>query len=322
MGTSLSTAGVAVRLRRLGLVASEASLRADIHRGLVHPAMPSGRGRTGPAARWTPAAVRRAEYLARLRRRGVNGQVLPLLAFVYDGWGWEGIRSQVQRAAQASWAIDRRGLNRSGRVRDMNDLMLNVDTGAPEGTSIDWSSTLLPARQALTTGAWFGAPAPGVSFLPFVLALRRQLPGPGPSSTESESISAGVRALESRRRSRPLAAGEVPDWLESLSVRDVRRGREALAGLMAGLRALFRLGGSKTPNPLLMANPSAGELAAELRRQPGRPSATTMLGSAIAQAMVVASYLSDEELREQGRSWSPVAPPFAGRPPAANDAAR
>src|SRR5690242_18725194 len=101
MSPDLSTNEVVGRLRRVGLAATAVGLRSDVHRQLVSPGMPaaesSGRGRT---ARWTPMAVRRAEYLGRLRRRGVSGRVLPLLAFVYDGWGWEHIRGAIGAAVQ------------------------------------------------------------------------------------------------------------------------------------------------------------------------------------------------------------------------------
>lgn len=97
MNTSLTTTEAVAYLRQLGLPANEATLRADAHRGLVSPTMPAldplGRG---TRARWTAASLRRLEYLGRLRRRGVNGRVLPLLAFVYDGWGWEHVLPAVQ----------------------------------------------------------------------------------------------------------------------------------------------------------------------------------------------------------------------------------
>src|SRR4051794_26911641 len=85
----VQTDGLAAKLRALGYKVSQELLWLDIHKGWLSPSMPehsrSGKGRT---AQWSPPAVRRAVYMARLRKRGVNGRVLPLLLWMRDGWGW------------------------------------------------------------------------------------------------------------------------------------------------------------------------------------------------------------------------------------------
>lgn len=228
MPDAISTAELVGHLGRLGLRVTAESLRADVHRGLVSPLMPevvtSGRG---SPARWTPQAARRAEYIARLRARGVNGHVLPLLAFVYDGWGWQWILPALQASARKGWEIDRRSLSRAGRVRTEADLVLNVDTGAPEGSALDWASELRPARIALVTGAWSGAPAAGSSVVPFVEALARQIPALEQGSEARAEREVLGKAIEAARRSRPLAARDFPEWLRGPERRS-RRSRSRL----------------------------------------------------------------------------------------------
>jgi len=93
--TSFTTADVLDRLARLGLDAP-ASLDNDVRDGFLprreRVANPAGRGRT---SLWEPWMVQRAERLYRLRKKKgpdgkplIYGDVLRLLLFLRDGWGW------------------------------------------------------------------------------------------------------------------------------------------------------------------------------------------------------------------------------------------
>lgn len=194
--------------------------------------------------------------------------------------------------------------------------MLNVDAGAPDASSLDYRSELLPARQAMATSVWFGAPAAGVSIVPFAVALRRLFPAAVAAGEEAE-IRHYATVLEARRRDRPLAAADVAAWLATLSPGDVARGRRALVSLLAGLRLATRSGTGAGNNPLLGFERRPQDLAAGLRRLTGRPSAATMLGGAIAQGMVNAYYLTDAEIPDPATVRSLLAPLFASDPPAA-----
>ncbi len=96
MKAVLTTVEVLDRLARLGLSASIVSLDNDVREGFLPPRErvpnPAGRGRT---SLWEPWMMQRAERLYRLRKkRGANGKplvygdVLRLLLFWADGWGW------------------------------------------------------------------------------------------------------------------------------------------------------------------------------------------------------------------------------------------
>ncbi len=279
--------------------------------------MPRGRrlGR-GRDAAWTTFAIRRAEYLARLRSRGVNGQVLPLLAFVADGWGWPEVLPRLQLAAKKGWEIDRRSLTRRGRVKTQRDLMLNVDTGAPDDSPLDWRGALLPAREAVVTGVWFGAPADDRSVVPFARALAHLIPGLSASPVDDGLIVELGAKIEGRRRARPLSAAEVPAWLETLSASDITRGWLVLHGLLLGFRRILRALGQQSANPLNLYGESPAAVAAFLRRQTGRPSASLALGGVIVQAMYLANYIEDAEIPEIPLFRRARAPSFDIKAPA------
>src|SRR5262249_55170078 len=42
---------------------------------------------------WEEWAYRRAVYLYRLRKRGISGELLKVLLFYRDGWGWDDVQS-------------------------------------------------------------------------------------------------------------------------------------------------------------------------------------------------------------------------------------
>ncbi len=247
-------------------------------------------------------AVRRALYLARLRRRGVNGHVLPLLAFLWDGWGWEQMLPAVQTAVSKGGDIDRRALRRAGRVRSPEDLLLNVDAGAHEGVDLDYQSVVLPARGAIASAVWFGGASEGTSVVPFELALRRMLPGlPPPDPTEEGALRRLGETLETRRRVFGLATADVPAWLATLDAAHVARGRRILRAQLRGFRLVARRAGlGRASSPLNAFGTPRDQLAADLRRLTGRPTAAHMLSELIAAAMVEAALLADDEIRDLG----------------------
>lgn len=292
----LSTAGVVGRLQRSGLRATAGSLRADVHRGLLTPGMPDavgpGRGRNSV---WTPMAVRRALYIARLRHRGVNGRVLPLLAFIRDGWGWTQIRPTLQNAAAWSWEMDRRTLNRPTRVQAAVDLLDNADTGRPDSGPFDWHTVTLPARQFLATAVWTGRPAEGTTMIPAALALTRTVMGS--AALDIVQMTAVGEAMEARRRELGLAARDLPAWLATLDLAAVARGRRVLRAQLEGYRRVIRMAGrSGSTNPLTMFGETRIGLEQSLRQRSGRPTASLFLAGKIAEAMVAGALLRDEQL--------------------------
>src|SRR5207249_3401949 len=67
-------------------------LKLDVRDGYVQASQYKSRGRGGKLGLWESSAVLRAERLYRIRRLGPRGDLLRVLLFLRDGWGWERVR--------------------------------------------------------------------------------------------------------------------------------------------------------------------------------------------------------------------------------------
>lgn len=293
----LTTAELVDALRRRGLHASPEGLRLDAHRGLISPRMPGtgGPGRGNPT-QWSAMSVRRAVLTARLRRRGVNGHVLPLLLFLFDGWGWAAILPAVQEAATKAWELDRRHLNRPTRVRSRDDVIDNAERLGEWSERPDWEA-VRSFRTWLHTAVWTGAPEPGSSIVPILTTTLAEALGLALDPQERAAAAALARGYEQRRAALGLATADLPAWLEMLDAATVERGRVLFWDFARLMRLVQRLtdpiGGGG--NPLTLGGTPPAELAADLRAQPGRLTPAQVLGVCIAQAMVMAALMGDPE---------------------------
>src|SRR5262245_56632314 len=87
----LTTGKVLELLNYRGLPVSVNMLRQDIADGYI-PSPSWSRQTANEEGKWEERAYRRAVYLYRLRKRGVKGELLKVLLFYRDSWGWEEVR--------------------------------------------------------------------------------------------------------------------------------------------------------------------------------------------------------------------------------------
>lgn len=81
------------KLTDIGLTVSQNMLAQDVKKGYLPSPEKSGRGpRQGVGGLWNELAVRRAVYLYRLRSRKVTGDLLRVILFLKDGWGWSEVK--------------------------------------------------------------------------------------------------------------------------------------------------------------------------------------------------------------------------------------
>jgi len=293
--TLLSTHEVVDAMRRRGLRVSAESLRQDVQRHLVVSGMPdSARPGRGRDSLWTPMAVRRVALLARLRRLRANGHVIPLLAFLGDGWGWQEIRGEVAEAVRRQALVERRSLNRPSRVRQEHDLLDNVDQSQPTDSPVP-AEQLRRARRWLASVIWYGRPSPATDVGPYLLgfsdAIDEITGGHKPDPLELRHRQELVERLKKRRDELTLTPTDLADWLATLDNQFVERGRRLLRGQVREFRHLLRHGGplKGSSNPLTEFGKGKEELAAELRHSPGRPTAAQLLATLIGQAMFMAA---------------------------------
>lgn len=282
---SLPTDQLVAQVRRSGWQVSRASLQADVQRGLISPLMPSTEtpGR-GVPARWNPMSVRRARRIARLRARGVNGHVLPLLLFLADGWGWDHIRPAVQDAARKAWQLDRAHLSKPARVRTPDDLIDNADAEAWIGDP--HQDEILGLRRWLFGQQWYGDTLEHADPVPMLLLSLLSGSAPAAQRAEAEGV---ARSAVEEREALALPAQAVADWLGALDAEAVAQGRQGFWTMVRWMRIQkHREDATACTNPLTLGGQSPKELAAYFRRNPGRLTLAQVLGACIAQAMLMA----------------------------------
>lgn len=93
-----TTREVLDRLQRLGLYVTSTTIADDTRDHYLPERETAHLGRDGASGMWEPWTERRAERLYRLRalnrrtQRGPSGNVLRLLLFIADGWGWDAVK--------------------------------------------------------------------------------------------------------------------------------------------------------------------------------------------------------------------------------------
>jgi hypothetical protein len=120
-----TTGQVVERLQRLRLPATLSSIEADTKAHYLPERETAHRGRAGVTGLWEPWMERRAERLYRLRAlarrtggRGPSGDVLRLLLFFADAWGWEFVKSRCIEGYRMMVRAATRGVaNRSRKKR-------------------------------------------------------------------------------------------------------------------------------------------------------------------------------------------------------------
>jgi hypothetical protein len=124
MGADIETRQLATMLTEFGI--EEERLKNDVRRRFLPPprivAAADGRPRVGY---WSPAAVRRARLLCELRQRGAKGEMLRLLLFLEDGWGWENVRNTCIEGV------------RRGTAASLTGLARYAPRGAPDDFAVD-----------------------------------------------------------------------------------------------------------------------------------------------------------------------------------------
>lgn len=234
-------------------------------------------------------AVRRALYLARLRRLGVDGRVIPLLAFLRDGWGWRYLAPGIAVAAARVAEIDRRSL-RPSRIHIPADLE-DVAAQPPSEEEPAYTGALFEGRLNVLSSVLYGRPYPGTSIAPYVRELVALLPEMG-IPVDPREVDEGERLGERMseiRREWGLTPREVAAWIRDAGDNAAERGRLFLRGLVRAMRQLYRRPDVRSSsNPMSWFGTPRHELREILRHETGRPTISQTLASAIVWATYAA----------------------------------
>jgi hypothetical protein len=136
LGDVRTTGEVVDHLNRLHLNVTLANIADDTEAHYLAPRETEYRGRDGVSGLWEPWMERRAERLYRLRAlhrrigRGPSGNVLRLLLFFADGWGWEYVKETCIQGYRVSLRAVKRGV--ANRVRRQPLTITNLQTFADD----------------------------------------------------------------------------------------------------------------------------------------------------------------------------------------------
>jgi len=290
---SISTDELVRRLQASGLPATAEKLRVDVHRGLLSPLMPSSEtpGR-GTPARWSPMSVCRARRIARLRKRGVNGHVLPLLLFLEDGWGWDAILPDVQAAVTKSAAVDRRHMNQLKRIQSEDDLLDKAED-IEEYYGHPHFDAIRGMRKWVHSQTWFGETKGDGSPIEFMVNTLPEMLGIPMSPEAKDEARSQAEELVAAREALTLAAPEIGPWLATIDTVTVERGRLMFWMMVRSTRWQRRRAHLPGSNPLTLGGESPQAIASYFRESQGRFTAAQMLATVIALAMFMASIAGD-----------------------------
>lgn len=278
-GPGITTNELLRRLHARGLEVTSNMLGQDVKAGYLPPLEMEPRGFSAGIGRlWPPFSAERAVYLYRLRRRGAQGDLLRVLLFLRDGWGWEQVRPICERGMQKVLVAQTAPVRRHLRTVTPRNLSF-ITEDAAEGL---FQSNTLPA---FVWGMnFFGEPLPGRSLQPFFAAFRTAYGHDVPESVDLEA--------EQLVRDSGLSNERLMATIHSADVEQVERARQRFGQLLRWLRSLQHalLINSGKPgnssNPLTLCGRSKVELQEMGRSLPGRITPAQMLASFFALSLI------------------------------------
>ena len=114
----ITTSELLDRLGNRGLAVTEQMLDNDVRNGFL------------PGRPWGDWVLVRATRLYRLRRLGLRGDVLRLLLFLHDGYGWNGVKPVVLKGLQKLNRATQVGIRETVRNPTPQSLAFNAAEAA------------------------------------------------------------------------------------------------------------------------------------------------------------------------------------------------
>lgn len=291
-GEPITTDALLERLAVVGLHVNRNMLAQDVRAGYLPTPEMEPRGPGGGIGRsWAPWAARRAIYLYRLRGRGARGDLLRVLLFFRDRWGWEEVKPICLTGLGKVIAMQASPIRRRLRRVTPTGLEFLVDEFA-EGM---FNS---PAVARFVWGmGLFGRPLPGGSLLPVSEAFRT-------------TLGAGIAGEQDRAAER-LVVGSGLTWdraralVETADAPQADAARQQLLGSVRWFRGVYHVYlaqrgiRSQSSNPLTLFGCPPQQLHALCRSLPGRPTPAQLLAALLVPFLVLEGLRRAGELPEE-----------------------
>jgi hypothetical protein len=238
-------------------------------------------------------SVRRARRIARLRRRGVSGHVLPLLLFLADGWGWPQILPSLQAACAKGWLLDRQHMSHPHRVRTRDDVLDNAEQDESFADRPD-ADAIRAFRTYAYSAIWEGRPDGRGSVAPLATTTLPNMLGLQLTPKHRQAVEHLAHEAEAARAALGVPSSEMGPWLATLSPGDVEAGRQLFWRYVKAVRLgnADKADPGKSTNPLTLGGLRSTDIAASFRSEPGRPTPAQLLGLMIVFAMHTAKLIA------------------------------
>jgi hypothetical protein len=286
----ISTDELRDRLDRRGLVVTEQMLANDVH------------DRYLPSRPWDDWVLVRATRLYRLRRLGLRGDVLRLLLFLHDGYGWHDVKPVTLKGLQKLNRATQLGIRETARDPTPKSLEFLAEDaanaqrrhllrrlGKPE-------TDRMQVRETTMSFIWgqglFGAPLPQGSLRTFEPLLHLFHP-----EASDEEIRTGIGAVEEFLRITGLTWKDY-EWLveqceEPWAQEAARDVWTTLRTLRAKVHESMRVHGSPyhSSNPLTLFGEWGSPRADDFwKNMPERITPAQMLGQLLAMSIITTGY--------------------------------
>jgi hypothetical protein len=313
MEADVETRQLTAALAEFGV--DELRLKNDVRRNfLPRPRIEStadGRPRVGY---WSATAVRRARLLYKLRQRGAKGEMLRLLLFLEDGWGWQHVRETCLEGV------------RRGTAASLSGLARYAPRGAPDDFAVDQIIAHQHATLVSTVGEVEGMRPTSEPMTRFYLGvLRDGAPLDGGSAksviepmnrlffpeASDEEIATGSWTFDILATMLDLRPARLQMLLESAGEEQVERGRrEVFVNFTHIANAIRRQNGEEPVVSLVDARTVWESLAdippREFAKNPAGLTLAQALGSIV--AMTIALDAAMRELAATAESFIPLLP--------------
>jgi hypothetical protein len=257
----------------------------DVQDGYLPAPRKEPRGpRSGIGRIWESWTVRRALYLYRLRRRGAKGQLLKVLLFLKDGWGWDDVQPICLAGLRKIIDLESGIVRQHIRKPTASDLEFSAEDMASE-------HSLNPESAAFRWGMGFvGEPLEGGSLMPVYDAFHTFLTGD--KSQPSGEYKYLVSIAELLVAGSGLTWGQMHEVVQEACSEQANRARQQIPTFLRMMRQALHAEHRRqnlrfqSSNLLTWCGRSGQELTKGFRSLPGRITPAQLLAAMMSVALI------------------------------------